>query len=312
MAYELIKKHTKKNYTNKTTDKDYIVMHYTGNKTDTAKANADYFYSTYRGVSAHFFVDDTTVYEVVDPDKVAWAVGKNYGSNNLFNTVKNSNSIQIEMCSRGGKITDATYENAVLLTKKLMSAYGIPADHVYRHYDVCSKQCPGWPGWTGKDTSIWQQFKKDIGSTTTSKPAATTSTSTTTTSKPATSTASKPAATTAKSNEITVDGQWGPATTKAAQKVFGTTQDGIVSKQIAKYKSYMPNCLASSWDFRTSGYNGGSQLIKAIQKWCGASADGLCGPGTIKALQAKLGVTADGIMGPNTVKAFQTYLNKYL
>lgn len=120
-------------------------------------------------------------------------------------------------------------------------------------------------------------------------------------------TESKPA-----SNKIDVDGEWGKATTCAAQRVFSTTIDGIVSRQIAKYRQYMPNCLASSWDFRTSGYSSGSALIKAIQRWCGTSADGLCGPGTIKALQKKLGVKADGYMGPNTVKAFQTYLNKYL
>lgn len=114
------------------------------------------------------------------------------------------------------------------------------------------------------------------------------------------------------SNDIAVDGEWGKGTTRAAQKVFGTTQDGIVSRQIAKYRSYMPNCLSSSWEFKTSGYHGGSELIKEIQRWVGASADGLCGPGTIKALQRKLGCTADGIMGKNTVSAFQKYLNRYL
>lgn len=131
-------------------------------------------------------------------------------------------------------------------------------------------------------------------------------------SKPATKPkpASKP-----KSNKIDPDGEWGPATTTAAQKVFGTPIDGIVSRQIAKYKKYMPACLSSSWKFLDSGYKGGSQLIKAIQKWIGVAQDGLCGPGTIKALQKKLGFTekkVDGVMGPATVTAFQKYLNKYL
>lgn len=126
-------------------------------------------------------------------------------------------------------------------------------------------------------------------------------------SKPTTKPASKP-----KSNKIAVDGEWGQDTTKAAQKVFGTPVDGIVSRQISKYKKYMPNCLSSSWKFLSSGYKGGSQLIKAIQKWAGATQDGLCGPGTIKAIQRKVGVPVDGYMGPDTVKAFQKYLNKYL
>lgn len=131
-------------------------------------------------------------------------------------------------------------------------------------------------------------------------------------SSPTQSSTQKPTESKPASNKIDEDGEWGRATTRAAQRVFCTTIDGIVSRQIAKYRSYMPNCLTSSWDFRSSGYSSGSALIKAIQRWCGASADGLCGPGTIKALQKKLGVKADGYMGPNTVKAFQTYLNKYL
>lgn len=127
----------------------------------------------------------------------------------------------------------------------------------------------------------------------------------TTTQKSASSTPSS-------SNKISVDGEWGKATTRAAQRVFSTTIDGIVSKQIAKYKKYMPNCLTSSWQFKTSGYHGGSQLIKAIQKWCGAEQDGLVGPSTIKKFQRKLGVKADGYIGGQTVTAFQKYLNKYL
>lgn len=126
-------------------------------------------------------------------------------------------------------------------------------------------------------------------------------------SKPTSST-SKPS----KSNDIDIDGKWGKDTTKAAQIVFKTYPDGIVSKQIAKYKKYMPACLSSSWEFLDSGYKGGSQLIKAIQKWVGVTQDGLVGQNTIKALQRKLGCTADGIMGAKTVSAFQKYLNKYL
>lgn len=144
--------------------------------------------------------------------------------------------------------------------------------------------------------------KFDVGGssqTTTSKP--------TTTTKPSSSTS-----TSSKSNKISVDGEWGKSTTRAAQRVFCTTIDGIVSRQVAKYKKYMPACLSSSWEFKSSGYHGGSELIKAIQKWLGVSADGLCGQGTIKALQRKLGCTADGIMGKNTVSAFQKYLNRYL
>ena len=163
MSYKLKKLHTKCNYEKGNTGRKYIVIHYTGNSTDTAKANANYFYSTNRGASAHFFVDENDVYEVVAPNNTSWAVGVNYGYNNLFGKCTNYNSINIEMCSIKGKISDKTFANTVALTKKLMKKYGIPASCVVRHYDVCSKICPGWTGWVGDNETIWKMFKNALG-----------------------------------------------------------------------------------------------------------------------------------------------------
>lgn len=53
----------------------YIVVHYTGNTTDTAYNNTKYFKSVNRNASAHYFVDDNYIYQcVLDKDK-AWHVG---------------------------------------------------------------------------------------------------------------------------------------------------------------------------------------------------------------------------------------------
>ena len=128
MSYKLVKNLTTVNYTKGNSGRKYIVIHYTGNKTDSALANANYFKSVNRGASAHYFVDKTSVYQVVSDGDTAWAVGKNYGSNNLFGKCTNKNSISIEMCSNDGKIHDDTYKNTVELTKKLMKKYNIPAD----------------------------------------------------------------------------------------------------------------------------------------------------------------------------------------
>ncbi|MEE1154297.1 MAG: peptidoglycan recognition family protein [Acutalibacteraceae bacterium] len=163
MSYKLKKLHTKCNYEKGNSGRQYIVIHYTGNTTDTAKANANYFYNVNRGASAHFFVDDTNVYEVVSPNNTSWAVGVNYGNNNLFGKCTNYNSINIEMCSTKGKISDKTFANTVALARKLMNTYSIPASRVVRHYDVCSKQCPGWSGWVGNDKTIWKKFKNALG-----------------------------------------------------------------------------------------------------------------------------------------------------
>lgn len=147
----------------------YIVLHYTGNKTDTAKGNANYFSpagSNAVKAGAHYFVDDTTVYQSIPDTRTAWAVGgskysdcASTGGGTMYGTITNSNSISIEMCSKNGAITDATIENAVALTKQLMSKYGIPTGRVYRHFDVNGKHCPGWTGWMGKSASKWTAFK---------------------------------------------------------------------------------------------------------------------------------------------------------
>lgn len=115
--------------------------------------------------------------------------------------------------------------------------------------------------------------------------------------------------------KITVDGEWGYATTLLAQKVFGTEQDGEVSNQDTDCKKYCLNCVpknenSGSWVWNNgSGY---SPLIKAIQKWCGMDIkdqDGKFGYNSIRALQKKLGVGQDGYCGVLTVKAFQSWLN---
>lgn len=167
MAYNFYKNITTVNrtVTNSRTIK-YIVIHYTGNDTDTARANSNYFKSTNRGASAHYFVDQTDIYQVVEDKDAAWAVGKNYGSNNLFGIVTNQNSISIEMCSTGGKIADATFNNTVELTKELMKKYNISKDCVYRHFDVAGKSCPGWTGWLGSNPVLWDNFKAALSSST--------------------------------------------------------------------------------------------------------------------------------------------------
>ena len=161
MAYKYVKYHTLVNFSKGNDGRKYIVIHYTGNDTDTAKNNSKYFHSVNRNSSAHLFVDETSVYEVVGLSDTAWSVGKDYGGK-LFGKCTNKNSINIEMCSTHGKITKKTLKNTVKITKKLMKKYHIPKSRVVRHYDVCGKKCPGWKGWTGSNLSKWKNFKKAL------------------------------------------------------------------------------------------------------------------------------------------------------
>lgn len=127
----------------------YIVLHYTGNATDTAEANAKYFQTANRKASAHYFVDSNSVYNSVKDLCIAWSVGgkkysdsANTGGGKLYGKCNNSNSISVEICSKNGVFQEKALENAAELVKELMKRYNIPLTNVIRHFDVTGKHCP--------------------------------------------------------------------------------------------------------------------------------------------------------------------------
>lgn len=133
----------------------YIVIHYTANNGDTALENTNYFKS-YRGASAHYFVDETSIYQSIEDKNIAWHCGANHYKHPYC---RNSNSIGIELCSRKRKnyyFKDETVTNAVWLVKYLMAKYNVPITNVIRHYDVTGKICPE-P--YVRDSKAWQNFK---------------------------------------------------------------------------------------------------------------------------------------------------------
>lgn len=140
----------------------YVVMHYTGNSKDTAKANANYFSGAGRNASAHFFVDDAEIYQSVELRDTAWHCGaKSY----KHGSCRNANSVGIEMCCAAGnyRISDRTKENAAYLCAFLCKMLGIGASgvdsYVLRHYDVTGKNCPAQ---MVSNPTEWQEFKNKV------------------------------------------------------------------------------------------------------------------------------------------------------
>lgn len=137
----------------------YIVIHYVG-AVSSAKANSNYFKDTYRGASAHYFVDENEIYQVVEEKDIAWHCG---ASTYKHKYCRNTNSIGIEMCcfSNNGKIDIS--ENVIIktieLTKELMKTYNIPLENVLRHFDVTGKNCPA-P--MVENVSRWSNFKQKL------------------------------------------------------------------------------------------------------------------------------------------------------
>lgn len=141
----------------------YIVIHYVG-AVSTALNNAKYFHDTYRGASAHYFVDDNEIYKVVNDKDTAWHCGT---KGTYYNNCRNSNSVGIEMCCYNNNgtldMTDNVVNKTIELTKELMAKYNIPVENVVRHYDVTHKCCPA-P--FVNNINRWNEFKSRLGQAT--------------------------------------------------------------------------------------------------------------------------------------------------
>ena len=135
----------------------HIVMHYTGNAQDTAKGNANYFHNSVPETSAHYFVDDNSIYQSVDLCDIAWHAGDKQ---------MNAKSIGIEMaCTAGNfKIGKKAITNSVALVAELCKLLGIKAGdvdkYVIRHYDVIGKICPAQMA--GAKNAEWLAFKAAV------------------------------------------------------------------------------------------------------------------------------------------------------
>lgn len=144
----------------------YIVIHYTANKGDTALNNVMYFANN-SGISAsaHYFVDNKFIYSSVPVGDTAWHCGGGKQSSTggaYYKKCTNDNSIGIEMClwDKYGEIQNGAIDNTIELTRHLMNKYNIPADRVIRHWDVTGKSCP--KPFVGDNNSYWNNFKSRL------------------------------------------------------------------------------------------------------------------------------------------------------
>ena len=147
-------------------NKGYLVCHYVGS-VSSARNNAKYFYNVNRQASAHFFVDDNEIWQVVPVEYWAsWHCGGGRQSSKggtYYGKCTNNNSIGIEMCCKKDKngklyISEKTIARTATLVKWLMATYDIPIDHIIRHFDVTGKNCPA--GYT--TASAWKELKAKL------------------------------------------------------------------------------------------------------------------------------------------------------
>ena len=140
----------------------YIVMHYTGNKGDTAKNNAIYFAtSNTRAAGAHFFVDKQgEIWKSIPINRTAYAVGGNQrtgarGEGKYYGKCTNANSVSIELCD----CLDGVSWKQMVSVKKLIQYIRKKcpnAKTIIRHWDVNGKACPA--PMTGANNTKWRRL----------------------------------------------------------------------------------------------------------------------------------------------------------
>lgn len=136
----------------------YIVVHDTGNYNYGANAynHFRYFNGGNRQASAHYFVDDKEIVEIVEVSMSAWHCGDGRGRYGITN----ANSIGVELCVNKGSDFEKTKINAINLIRFLMDFYNIPWSNVVRHYDASRKKCP--EVFSANNWSEWWIFRERI------------------------------------------------------------------------------------------------------------------------------------------------------
>ncbi|GAA4627259.1 peptidoglycan recognition protein family protein [Cellulomonas oligotrophica] len=266
----------------------------------TAENIARYFARPTTRASAHLCVDNDSVVRCVPDADTAWAAPG-----------ANANGLQLELAGYARQ-TPAEWDDAYSRAQLALAAseaaawarkYGIPVRRLsvaelragakgFVAHDDVSKAFGKSTHWDPGPHFPWARFlslvSANLGGPAVAAPAA-----------PAAP--AKPAP-----SGLTVDGKWGPATTRALQARFGTTVDGVISHQ---WRDRSTTAIPSA-QFDTT--KRGSQLVRAMQKWLGGlTVDGLLGTRTITALQRRLGTPVDGVISPvsSAVKEMQRRLN---
>ena len=136
----------------------YIVIHDTGNSRAGADAEAHYKYFNGgdRQASAHYFVDDKGILQLVEDSQASWHCGDGKGKYGITN----QNSIGVEICINADGDYEKAVTNTVDLVKHLMDKHSIPPDRVVRHYDASRKICPATM--RENNWARWQAFKKSL------------------------------------------------------------------------------------------------------------------------------------------------------
>lgn len=130
----------------------YVVIHETDNwdRGAGAKTHATAMYNGNLAGTVHYYVDSTSIYQTLEHQDGAYAVGDGGGKYGITNR----NSINIEICVNPESNYYAAVDKAEQLAAYLLKQYGWSTDRLKRHYDASRKHCPR----RIIDEGLWPEF----------------------------------------------------------------------------------------------------------------------------------------------------------
>lgn len=154
----------------------YIVIHDTGmtNDTDDAVGLNKYIHAQAnkkdgRVASWHFSIDDSSCYQHVPTNEIAWHAGD--GSNPYLSFYYNSNykkecigggnqnGIGIETCINPKNDYEMTLKRTARLVAQLLHEYNLNSSRIKQHYDFSGKECPNV---IRNTNGLWESFMLDV------------------------------------------------------------------------------------------------------------------------------------------------------
>lgn len=278
----------------------FLVAHETANNSTGADGHQKYFQNITFAASAHAFIDDKKILEIIPLDEKAWHVQYNQDRRTLGLGYANDNAIGPELC-RPGDFAKA-YDRYAWYFAYLCKEFGLkPKQHITAHKFEDPQRRSDPQSWLEPNGLTWNQFINDVQAyynawegeaKVEAKP-----------DKPASPSKSKPSSV-KKGDNLVVDGYWGRDTTRALQKALGTVVDGEIWGQVR-------NAVTKQITGGVKYGKGGSPMVKKLQQKVNSKADGIIGANTISALQNFLNTPRDGeLWKPSTmVKELQRRLN---
>lgn len=140
----------------------FVVEHETSNNTADADDHYRYFNKHPANASAHTFIDDKKILEIIPLNEKAWHVNYNVSvDNRMFGDDANDAAIGVELC-RTGNFKKA-YDKYVWYNAYLCHQFNLkPEKHLVQHSVLDPQRRSDPESWLKPNGVTWNQFIKDV------------------------------------------------------------------------------------------------------------------------------------------------------